>query len=174
VTIPWEMPEELVHPGQVVTTTGTEGEPVGVGRVVRILSGKALNKRRMMVLEVPMAEADRVAGVRLRDPEPLVPAGPLPPLSEGEAILCRCERVTKQQVVDYIRATGTRDINAVKAALRSGMGPCGGKTCGELVGRVFRELGIEARSVTPAVHRPFTQEVPITAFLDQADDAPRV
>jgi NADPH-dependent 2,4-dienoyl-CoA reductase/sulfur reductase-like enzyme/ferredoxin len=174
VTVSWEMPEGLVSAGDTVRTTGTEGEPIGTAKILRILSGKALNKRRMMVLDVPLGEADLVAGVRLRDPEPPVPAGPLPPASEGEAVLCRCERVTKQQVIDYIRATGTRDVNAVKAALRSGMGPCGGKTCGELVVRVFRELGIEARSVTPAVHRPFTQEVPITAFLSQADDAARV
>ncbi len=171
VTVPWEMPEGLVRAGQTVPTTGAEGEPVGTGKVLRILSGKALNRRRLMVLEVPVADADRVAGVRIREPEPLVPVGLLPTANDDAAILCRCERVTKHQVVDYIRATGTRDVNAVKAALRSGMGPCGGKTCGELVLRVFRELGIDPHSVTPPVHRPFTQEVPIRAFLREADDA---
>jgi NADPH-dependent 2,4-dienoyl-CoA reductase/sulfur reductase-like enzyme/Pyruvate/2-oxoacid:ferredoxin oxidoreductase delta subunit len=165
VTIPWEMPEGLVEPGQAVPTTGTEGEPVGTGKVIRILSGKALNRRRLMVLEVPGSDADRVAGVRIRVPEPLVRADEGPSASDADIVVCRCERVTKEAIVDYIRATGTRDVNAVKAALRSGMGPCGGKTCGELILRVFRELGVEARAVTPPVHRPFTQEVPITAFL---------
>jgi NADPH-dependent 2,4-dienoyl-CoA reductase/sulfur reductase-like enzyme/ferredoxin len=172
VTVPWEMPDGLVAVGQTVPTTGTEGAPVGTGKVLRILSGKALNRRRLLVLEVPLAEADRVAGVRIREPEPLVPAGALPPVRDDSAILCRCERVTKQQVIDYLRATGTRDMNAVKAALRSGMGPCGGKTCGDLVLRVFRELGVDAGGVAPPVHRPFVQEVPITAFVKESDGAP--
>jgi len=167
VTVPWEMPESLVRSGDVVPTTGAEGEPVGTGKVIRILSGRALNRRRLMVLEVPAGEADRVAGVRIREPGALVPVGALPPGKEGEAIVCRCERVTKEMIADYIRSTGVRDLNAVKAALRSGMGPCGGKTCNELTLRIFRELGVDPRAVTPSVHRPFTQEVPITAFLTE-------
>jgi len=171
VTIPWEMPEPFGKPGQIVPTTGAEGEPVGTGKVIRILSGKALNHRRLMVLEVPAAEADLVAGVRIREPEPLARVGEVPPAREGEAVVCRCERVTKEMIADYIRSTGTRDLNAVKAGLRTGMGPCGGKTCNELTLRIFRELGADARSVTPSVHRPFTQEVPISAFLEEENAA---
>ncbi|MGP8109997.1 MAG: 2Fe-2S iron-sulfur cluster-binding protein [Thermoplasmata archaeon] len=171
VTIPWEMPEELVATGDTVATTGFEGEPVGSGKVIRVLSGKALNRRRLMVLEVPVAEADRVAGVRIRELEPLFHVYGVAPPNDAETVICRCERVSKETVADYIRATGTRDLNAVKAGLRSGMGPCGGKTCGELILRIFRELGVEPTAVTPAVHRPFTQEVPITAFLTVDDGA---
>ena len=171
VTVPWEMPEELIRPGQTVPTTGFEGEPVGSARVVRILSGKALNHRQMMVLDVPADEADRVAGVRIRPVEPLVPAPNVTLPTDAEVVVCRCERVTRETVVDYIRRTGTRDANAVKAGLRSGMGPCGGKTCGELILRVFRELGVEPKAVTPPVHRPFTQEVPISAFVAVGDGA---
>ncbi|MGP8078144.1 MAG: FAD-dependent oxidoreductase [Thermoplasmata archaeon] len=171
VTIPWEMPEGLVEAGQTVPTTGFEGEPVGFGKVIRILSGKALHKRRMMVLEVPVGEADRVAGVRMREPEPLVRSVEAPGTIPPETVICRCERVTRETIVDYIQTTGTRDLNAVKAGLRSGMGPCGGKTCEELILRVFRELGVDARTVTPPVHRPFTQEVPIAAFLAVDDGA---
>lgn len=170
VTVPWEMPDELVAAGATVPTTGLEGEPVGTAKVLRILSGKALNHRRMLVLEVPVAEADRVAGVRVRTPEPLVPAPP----SSGEvpeAIVCRCERISRERIIEYIETTGTRDLNAIKAGLRSGMGPCGGKTCEELILRVFRELGVDARTVTPPVHRPFAQEVPIAAFLEMGDGA---
>jgi sarcosine oxidase, subunit alpha len=169
VTVPWEMPEEWVASGQVVETTGSEGSLVGVGKVLRILSGKSLHRRRMMVLEVPASEADRVAGVRLRAPEsPLRPDVAGPP-EEAGVIICRCERVTRQMILDYLRATGTRDFNAVKAALRCGMGPCGGKTCAELTLRLFRELGVDARTVTPPVHRPFSQEVPLRSFLVECD-----
>jgi len=169
VTIPWEMPDGLVRVGQEVPTTGTEGEPVGKGKVLRILSGKSLNRRRLMVLEVPLAEADRVAGVRIRSPEqPVVPSF-VAPVSDDEVVVCRCERVTKQMIVDYLERTGSRDLNAVKAALRCGMGPCGGKTCAELTLRIYRELGVDLRTVTTPVHRPFTQEVPMKAFLVECE-----
>jgi len=46
-----------------------------------------------------------------------------------------------------------------------GMGPCGGKTCTELITKIFRELGIDLKKVTPPIERPFTQEVPLKAFL---------
>ena len=165
VTLPWEMPEGLIAPGQTVPTTGAEGEPVGVGKVVRILSGKALNRRRLVVLDVPAAEADRVAGIRVRDPEPFAPPTSPVLVDDSEVTVCRCERVTKEMIAEYIATTGVRDFNAVKAGLRCGMGPCGGRTCLELTARIFRELGIDPRTVAPPTRRPFTQEVPMTAFL---------
>ncbi len=169
VTVPWEMPDGALRPGGTVTTTGREGESVGTARVVRILAGKALNRRRLVVLDVPSEDADRVAGVRLRLPEDgRVPDGPVPAGSD-EVIVCRCERVSRDRIAEYIAATGTRDLNAVKAALRCGMGPCGGRTCGELALRIFRELGVDPRTVTPPVRRPFLQEVPVQAFLGARD-----
>ncbi|HTT35435.1 MAG TPA: (2Fe-2S)-binding protein, partial [Thermoplasmata archaeon] len=174
VTVPWEMPDGLVAVGSEVVTTGSVGEVVGRARVIRIVSGKSLHRRRLLALEVPAAEADRVAGVRIRDPAAAGAPVLFPPAHVPEPILCRCERVTKEMIADYIAASGSRDVNAVKAALRCGMGPCGGKTCGELVLRVFRELGIDPRDVTPPVHRPFSQEVPMRAFLTEAACDPGV
>jgi len=174
VSLAWEMPETVVAAGDTVTTTGFEGEVVGQARVVRILGGKALNHRRILVLDAPAGEADRIAGVRAKSPEPLVPLASDRGGANDATILCRCERVTRERVIDYVLETGARDLNAVKAGLRSGMGPCGGKTCEELILRVFRELGIDSRAVAPPVHRPFVQEVPITAFLAEGDDAARV
>ncbi|HXY12205.1 MAG TPA: (2Fe-2S)-binding protein, partial [Thermoplasmata archaeon] len=169
VTVPWEMPEELVHVGDTVPTTGFEGESVGTGKVLRILSGKSLNRRRLMVLEVPFADAEKVAGVRVRAPETPSTPEAVEPVTDDEVVICRCERVTKEMIAEYLRDSGSRDFNAIKAALRTGMGPCGGKTCAELTFRLFRELGVDPKSVTPPVHRPFTHEVPMKAFLVEGD-----
>jgi len=49
------------------------------------------------------------------------------------------------------------------------MGACGGKTCNELIMRIFKELGINPKEVEPFVERPFTQEVPLKAFLREDD-----
>jgi NADPH-dependent 2,4-dienoyl-CoA reductase/sulfur reductase-like enzyme/ferredoxin len=174
VTVPWEMPDGAIGPGDEVPTTGREGETIGTGKVVRVLSGKALNRRKLVVLDVPSSEADRVAGVRLRLPEPGTVPDRSQPVGDDEVVVCRCERVTKEQIAAYIASTGTRDLNAVKAALRCGMGPCGGRTCAELELRIFRELGVDPKSVTPPVRRPFTQEVPVQAFLVACDGGSRV
>jgi NADPH-dependent 2,4-dienoyl-CoA reductase/sulfur reductase-like enzyme/ferredoxin len=169
VTVPWEMLDGLIAPGQPVVTTGREGERVGTGKVLRILTGKSLNRRKLVVLEVPSSEAEQVAGLRLREPQPPVVPGAALPAGDEELVLCRCERVTREMIVDYIDRTGTRDLNAVKAGLRCGMGPCGGKTCGELILRVFREMGIDPKAVAPPVSRPFVQEVPMRAFLGEGE-----
>ena len=75
--------------------------------------------------------------------------------------------MAKKEIKDYIKKTGTRDVNAVKAALRVGMGPCGGKTCTDHIIRIFKELGINPKEIEPHVIRPFTQEVPLKAFLNE-------
>jgi len=167
VTVPWEMPDGLVKEGQEVTATGAEGEVIGRGRILKIVSGKWLNKRRLLSLEVPADKAHLVAGVRIREPLGKKAPTAVKAVDDGEVIICRCERVTRRTIIDYILMTGTRDFNAVKAALRCGMGPCGGKTCTELIMRLFRELGANPKDVESHVNRPFAQEVPMSAFLKE-------
>ena len=165
IIIPWEMPEGIIKIGQKVTTTGMNGEIIGKGKVIAIKEAKWQNKRQLVSLELPYKNADKVVSVRIREPLGKETTTATKAVEDGEAIICRCERVTKKEIVDYIKKTGVKDINAVKAALRVGMGPCGGKTCTELVMRIFRELGIDLKDVEPPVDRPFTQEVPLKAFL---------
>jgi NAD(P)H-nitrite reductase large subunit len=86
----------------------------------------------------------------------------LEPLSD-DAIVCRCERVTAGEIRALIQA-GTRDINAVKAITRAGMGACGGKTCTSLIRRLFREAGIPPEAVTDPTRRPLFVETPLGAF----------
>jgi len=165
VVIPWEMPQGTIHLGQTVPTTGMEGERIGTGKIIAIKQSEWQNKRSLVSLEVPFNEADQVAGIQIRTPQKKKPLRKTMKTTDEDVIICRCERVTKKEIMDYIKKTGTRDVNAVKAALRVGMGPCGGKTCTELIMRIFRELGIDIKDVEPPVERPFTQEVPMKAFL---------
>ena len=170
VIIPWELPDGAIKLGQKVTTTGMEGEVIGKGNVIAIKESEWQDRRRLVSLEVPYKEVDLVAGIRLKKPQKKkTKSKTIKTPSDEEVVICRCERVNKKEIVDYIKKTGTRDINAVKAALRVGMGPCGGKTCTELVIRIFRELGIDIKDVEPPVDRPFTQEVPLNAFLKEEE-----
>jgi NAD(P)H-nitrite reductase large subunit len=80
-----------------------------------------------------------------------------------DTIVCRCERVTAGEIRELIRA-GSRDVNEIKTATRSGMGACGSKTCGGLIKRLFAEEGIKIDEVTENVSRPFLVEVPLGVF----------
>jgi NADPH-dependent 2,4-dienoyl-CoA reductase/sulfur reductase-like enzyme len=62
----------------------------------------------------------------------------------GDTIVCRCEEVTAQQIVDVV-ALGCSGPNQAKSFLRCGMGPCQGRMCGLTV----TELIAEARGVPP-------------------------
>ena len=44
------------------------------------------------------------------------------------------------------------------------MGACGGKTCTELILRLYRDEGIDLSEVTLPTNRPFVSEVPLSAF----------
>ncbi|KYK30221.1 MAG: sulfurtransferase [Candidatus Proteinoplasmatales archaeon SG8-5] len=166
VTLPWEMPAGSVKPSKVVITVGYEGETVGQGKVVAVRNVPWQNRRRLLLVDVPAGEADLVAGIRICEPPEEEGGEPATKEESRGTVVCRCERVTRGEIIDYIRETGCTDFNALKAALRVGMGPCGGKTCTELVMRIFRgELGADAE-IEPHVERPLFQEVPLKAFLE--------
>jgi bacterioferritin-associated ferredoxin len=62
----------------------------------------------------------------------------------GDTIVCRCEEITAQQIVDTV-ALGCSGPNQMKSFLRSGMGPCQGRLCGLTV----TELIATARGISP-------------------------
>jgi sarcosine oxidase subunit alpha len=80
-----------------------------------------------------------------------------------DAIICRCERATAEEIRALIRS-GMRDMNHIKAVTRAGMGACGGKTCTTLIKRLFREEGIPLEQTTENTQRPLFVEVPLGAF----------
>ena len=65
-------------------------------------------------------------------------------------IVCRCEQVTRAEVLAAIRSPlGARTVNAVKMRTRAGMGRCQGGFCGpEVVKILSAELGIPMNEVT--------------------------
>jgi NADPH-dependent 2,4-dienoyl-CoA reductase/sulfur reductase-like enzyme len=62
----------------------------------------------------------------------------------ANTIVCRCEEITAQDVLDSV-AIGATGPNQLKAYRRAGMGPCQGRLCGLTV----TELMAEARGKTP-------------------------
>jgi NAD(P)H-nitrite reductase large subunit len=111
------------------------------------------------------AYARRIAGIRVQDKEVSLPL-PQPVISEklkDEAMVCLCERVTAGEIRALVRK-GITDLNQIKAITRAGMGPCGAKTCDNLVRQVLHEEGVPPDKITPNTKRPSYVEVPLGVF----------
>jgi sarcosine oxidase subunit alpha len=161
VTVPVEFSEEEIRVGEEVVTVGVEGVPVGMGRVIAFRNSPAQDRRRLMLLESPFSDRLLVCGIQKREafePEMLSAR-----IDEEDMIICRCERVTKGDIVRLIRA-GYRDMNQMKAVTRAGMGSCGGKTCTELILGLFKEEGVDLSEVTLPTGRPPEVEVSLGVF----------
>jgi NADPH-dependent 2,4-dienoyl-CoA reductase/sulfur reductase-like enzyme/Fe-S-cluster-containing hydrogenase component 2 len=81
-------------------------------------------------------------------------------------IVCRCERVTLKEVVDFIKENSVRDINQLKQ-IRVGMGACGSKTCSVQFPRVFKEAGVDWSEVAEGSIRPLSVETPMYALINE-------
>ncbi|MDY0004755.1 MAG: FAD-dependent oxidoreductase, partial [Polyangia bacterium] len=164
LVLPWEFDEGagVGLPGDEVSTVDMEGAPVGRGLVVAVRERDDQRKRLLILVEVDWADRLRVAGfTHPLAGAPAKDAGA--PLGDPDPIVCRCERVRKSTIVQAIRS-GVRDINVLKAVARPSMGGCGGKTCTELVMRIFREEGVDPGAVSPGTIRPLVAEVPAAVF----------
>jgi len=92
-----------------------------------------------------------------------------PEAVEEDPYICRCERVKKSEIVDAIRS-GVRDMNQLKAMVRAGLGGCNGKTCTDLILRIYKEEGIPLSEVTLPTHRPLVAEVHLGDFATQKEE----
>jgi len=82
------------------------------------------------------------------------PCGCEPDIEHGDEMICRCEEVTRAEIVQAIRE-GARTLNEIKRRTRAGMGLCQGKTCARLVQRILaEETGRPIAEVMPATYRP--------------------
>ncbi len=164
VTIPWELGTGDLDIGMTVQTVDHAGRSTGRGTVTAVKKGN--DRCKLVTVEVPFERRLDTASIL---PPSLVRApgeaqeNPSSGTASDNTIVCRCERVTRGEIVSLIRQ-GYRDMNSLKAALRTGMGACGGKTCSDLIRRLFREEGVPLEEVTDFSKRPPLQEVSLGRF----------
>ena len=169
VWVPWEIDDSRVSVGKEVRLTGFEGKEVGSGIVRHIRSLKWMDKRKMVQVEVEANLATKVAGIMTQEPESGTPITYNYASANDNTMVCLCERVTKTEVARLVRL-GLRDLNAIKAATRCGMGGCNGKTCESLVRQVLMEEGVPPTSIVGYVKRPFIMELPLSTLLEKAKE----
>jgi NAD(P)H-nitrite reductase large subunit len=70
-------------------------------------------------------------------------------------IMCRCEDLTEEEIIQAIRE-GYTTLEELKRKLRLGMGPCQGRTCIPLVMRLLaKQMNVPINEIKiPVTHPP--------------------
>ena len=173
-----EIHVDAIQKGDHVTVLDTEGAVLGNVEVTRVRAPRDADRALLVRVTAPAEIAPRIAGIRVQEPWQAERGEPYGAEVGDDEIVCRCERVTARELRALVRG-GVRDMNHLKAITRCGMGACGGKTCPNLIARLFREQGVLPDQVTPMTRRPLFMEVPLGAFAGTVEgegrmkDAPR-
>lgn len=171
VTLPVEQENPNIQPGKLIEATNIDGTVLGEFLIDKIRSVAGFKDgTRLVSFEAPAEFAKRISGFRIIEPsqasdyegEPL-----LPDELDDQAYVCRCERITAGEIRELIKA-GVRDINQIKSVTHASMGSCGGKTCLNLIRRMFAAEGIPLAEVTNPPVRPSFVEVPVKDFVENA------
>ncbi len=171
VTLPYEIWRERVKVGRKVPVTDIDGAVLGYFPVHKVLSRRKYPGTLLVQVRLDRAAARVAAGIWVQEKQVEPSAIYEKQLPPDEAVVCRCERVSAGEIKAAIRG-GIRDMNQLKALTRAGMGACGSKTCRPMIWRIFKEEGIDLKTVTDRVDRPLFVEVPIGVFagVDRQSD----
>ena len=88
---------------------------------------------------------------------------------KDDVIICRCEDITYGEIVEAIDS-GLTTLDQLKRVLRTGMGPCQGRTCSRLISRIITErIGGEVADMKLLLDRPPTMPVEIGILAGEND-----
>jgi sarcosine oxidase, subunit alpha len=163
------LPHEFIPDFSVnnlIPLTDNEGNYLEKGEVIKINYSKKY-KTNLITLKTSLKNAAKIAGIKIQDKEK---TKPLPKAIYNyipdNAIVCRCERVTIKQVIDFIKENNIRDANQLKQ-IRVGMGACGSRTCSVLLQRVFSVAGVNWYEITQNTKRPLSVEIPMCVLANE-------
>ena len=173
VTLPYEL-LPLPEKGQKVVACNREGIPLSHVDVIRVQASKSYDRTTLVTLEIPKELAMDVRGFYLKDPKPVNLQYMKNEMedSQDDVVICRCQEVTKRDIITAIEEEGCRTVNEIKRATRAGMGLCQGRTCGRMVSRILAEaMGIGLAEVKPATFRVPVRVISLgTIGSSQKDD----
>lgn len=88
---------------------------------------------------------------------------------EDKTIICRCSDVTLEDVREAIKA-GYTTFDELKRVLRTGMGPCQGRTCMPLILREISIMtGVPMEDLEPGRKRPPVNAISLGAIAEGED-----
>ena len=168
IVLPYEFNCDFKE-GDKLPLTDIDGKFIEEGTVIKTAYNKKY-KTTLVTLSVTAANVAEIAGIRYQSEEVTKPlAKPDFTYAPENSIVCRCERVTVRQIVDFIKENKVRDVNQLKQ-IRVGMGACGSKTCSVLMPMIFRMAGVDWAEVTLGRKRPLTVETPMYAIVNEEEN----
>lgn len=168
VTIPYEY-YPLPEKGQEVYGLSRDGRFLVKATVVRVVWTKKNDRTAVIEIKVPKGYGMEVRnistdGKRIAVEEAQTEEENLPETDENSMYVCRCEEITKEEVIRAVRA-GATSVNEVKRLLRTGMGLCQGRNCSKTIERIIaQELGVSPAQVPQATKRGPVRPVKLTAY----------
>lgn len=163
------LPHEYIlnfTPGDKIDITDIDGNILEKAEVVSIRFNKKY-KTHLVTVKMSLKNAHKAIGIRIQDKSVTEPYHEtIHSFLPDNAIVCRCERVTVKEIIDFIKEFKVRDVNQLKQ-IRVGMGACGSKTCSVLLPRIFKQAGVDYCEVSAGTLRPLTVEVPMNSLIDK-------
>ncbi|MBU0710859.1 FAD-dependent oxidoreductase [bacterium] len=152
--------------GDRIPVTDQTGQYLEDAEVLKIRFNKK-HKTHLIYIKSSLKNGPKISGIRVQSPKVTESVSePSFNYIPENGIVCHCEMITVQELIDYIKEHNIRDVNQLKQA-RVGMGACGGKNCSVLLPRVFQMAGVNWKEVTTGTKRPLSVEVPMYALINE-------
>lgn len=167
VSLPYEISNIPVKKGDPIDLVDVDGLALGTYPALSATTTKGSDRTQVVRVRVPKDIAKKIVAFTIQDKSPgeqLTEKIPLDHIQDDD-VVCLCERVTAGEIRALVKK-GITDMNQIKALSRAGMGPCGQKTCGNLMAQIFRAEKIAQNDVTANVRRPLYVEVPLGKFAN--------
>jgi len=170
VTLPYEY-YPLPEKDQEVYCLNRAGQYMTMGTVLRVVMTKVNDRTAVIEVKVPKGFGMKVRNISTNkkrmaaDVENEKPSKELlREIDEENMFVCRCEEITKAEVIEAVRK-GATSVNEVKRALRPGMGLCQGRNCAKTIERIIaNELRVPPAQVPPATKRGPVRPVKVSAY----------
>jgi bacterioferritin-associated ferredoxin len=89
---------------------------------------------------------------------------------ENNIVVCRCEEITLGEIREWIDR-GYDTISEIKRVLRTGMGPCQGRGCQDIIMReISRRHGIPLDQVEAGTVRPPVKPIKIGLLAEEGGE----
>ncbi len=167
VYLPYEIFNYPVKKGDMVDGVDVDGNILGKFEVIGAKATAKSNKTQVVRIKASKDTAKKLVGfmVQRRDISKECSEKIPVELIHDDEIVCLCERVTAGEIRALVKK-GVKDMNQIKAITRAGMGPCGYKTCENLMKQIFMAEKILQKDVVLNVRRPLYIEVPLGRFAN--------
>jgi len=127
----------------VIGSPGVTTAPAVADRIIELLGEAGLPLKRNESFQAQRKGWARFVSASLEEKEALIQKDP-----HYGHVLCRCETVTKAEILEVIRR-GVTTLDGIKHLTRAGMGRCQGGFCGPKVIRLLaEELGVSPVEIT--------------------------